>query len=492
MFKELEKWLYVSNISLILEDILKSIGLDKKRAIRKLDKVRVPNDYKKLIVDEFMDDTKKVEAVYNDIYEELIRLYKLYFSNLEILDEYSCYPKLTLYPGEMKILADLLKRHWYVNLLIYNAGLKEKSYVEEKLKDKLNYVIDFVPYFASFFSDIIEKVSSLEEALNMGDERGKILYWSLLGSETLFENLKIKLKDKCYERKNYPQIDDKLFKNHPFRILILDNIIEELWHISGVSMLDVGFYYKLMKMFDKRKVKDLLNHLEKKACNPKKLKYPIPRYFQNYDSCGVVCLLNAAKVYYPKLKLSKKLEKKLLSKVQYEGYPGNLAPLIVMVAKDVLNLETKMFFDSKTYTEKKEMMKYFAKKIGFDEEKILNVAEFFIDSAKKVGYMEKKEWEAEEIKELLKNGSMILFAKDFENILHYNLIFGYDEDKFYVFDPLCGDFSVHENKINDLMKNRFGMWGIITYPPYIETIKKMEENVEKCEEVLRYHEIKVS
>lgn len=489
--KDLEKRLYMFSISSILEDIAKSMELDKI-VIKKLDTIKVSSCYRKLILEEFMEDVEKIKPVYYDIYEDLVRLYNLYFSNLKIFDEYFNYSKLTLYPKEMKVLAELLKCHWHINLLIYNAGLKEKSYVEERLRYRLNYVIDFVPYFASFFYDIISKANSLKEALKMEEERGKILYWGLLGSETLFENLKKKLKGKCYERKNYPKIDDNLFKNHPFRILILDHVIEELWHTSGVNMLDLGVYYILLKRFNKSNVRDLLNHLERKSCSPKKLRYPIPEYFQNYNSCGVVCLLNAAKVYYPKLKLCRKLEKELLSKVQYEEYPGNLAPLLVMVAENVLNLKATMFFDSKTYLEKKKLMKNFAREIGFDEEKILKVAEFFINTAKKVGYIEKSKWRPEEIEDLLNEGSMILFVRDLENMLHYNLIFGYNGDNFYIFDPIYGDFLVPKNKINDIMRNRFGMWGIITYSPDIEIIKEMEKNIEKCKEVLNYHEVKIS
>ncbi|MFH7880414.1 MAG: hypothetical protein QXI09_00165 [Candidatus Aenigmatarchaeota archaeon] len=466
---------------------MREVELENK-AIKKLDKIEVPNNYKELILKEFINEAEKIKRKYQDIYEELIKLYKLYFSNLVLFDEYLSYDKLMFFPKEIEVIGKLLKGHWYINLLIYDIGLKEKPYAEKKLKNRINYI----PTFISFFSDIIEKINNLDEALKIRDERGKILYHSLLGSDVLFKNLKSKVKDKLYERKYYPLIEDRLLKNRPFRVMLIDNVLEELWHISKVSMLDLGVYYKLLKAFNKKSVKELFNHLEKKARNIKKLVYPIPKFYQHYDSCGVVCLLNAAKVYYPKLKLNKKLEKDLLIKVQYKGYPGNLAPLLVSVAKDMLNLEAKMFFDLDTYVKKFEIMKDYAKEIGFSEEKILDVAKFFIEKAKSIGFIEKKEWNYKEIESLLNNGSLILFARDLKNILHYNLIFGYDERKFYIFDPIYGDFSISKDEIGNIMKNRFGMWGVIIYPPYIETISKMEKNIEECRKRLNYYGIELS
>ncbi|MEM0243593.1 MAG: hypothetical protein QXT34_04105, partial [Candidatus Aenigmatarchaeota archaeon] len=285
------------NLISIFQEIMREVELENK-AIKKLDKIEVPNNYKELILKEFINEAEKIKRKYQDIYEELIKLYKLYFSNLVLFDEYLSYDKLMFFPKEIEVIGKLLKGHWYINLLIYDIGLKEKPYAEKKLKNRINYI----PTFISFFSDIIEKINNLDEALKIRDERGKILYHSLLGSDVLFKNLKSKVKDKLYERKYYPLIEDRLLKNRPFRVMLIDNVLEELWHISKVSMLDLGVYYKLLKAFNKKSVKELFNHLEKKARNIKKLVYPIPKFYQHYDSCGVVCLLNAAKVYYPKLK----------------------------------------------------------------------------------------------------------------------------------------------------------------------------------------------
>ncbi|MBU5682741.1 MAG: hypothetical protein KQA34_03475 [Candidatus Aenigmarchaeota archaeon] len=455
----------MSDLVSVFQEIINEIELEKK-VIKKLDKIYVPVSYKKLIYEEFIDEAKKIKRIYNnDLYKELIKLYHLYFSNLVLFDKYLNFEKFIFFPKEIATIAKLLKCHWYINLIIYNLGSKEKSYIEERLKNR-------------FFSDIIKKINNLDEALYIEDERGKILYWSLLGSDILFKNLKEKTKD-------------KLLRNHAFRVLLMDNVLEELWHVSGVITLDLAVYYKLLKTFNKNSVKDLFDHLERKTNNIKKLIYPIPKFFQHYNSCGVACLLNAAKVYYPKLELNKKLEKNLLEKVQYKDYPGNLAPLLVMVAKDVLKLEAKMFFDLNTYIKNFDAMKIYAKEVGFDEKRILEVANFFIEAAKKVGYIEKSEWYSEEIEKLLNEGSLILFAKDLGSILHYNLIFGYDSDKFHIFDPLYGTYSVSKNEINEIMKNRFGMWGVIVYPPYIDIIKEMENNVEECRRVLKNYGIEI-
>ncbi|MEM5870946.1 MAG: hypothetical protein QXX04_01105 [Candidatus Aenigmatarchaeota archaeon] len=455
----------MSDLVSVFQEIINEIELEKK-VIKKLDKIYVPVSYKKLIYEEFIDEAKKIKRIYNnDLYKELIKLYHLYFSNLVLFDKYLNFEKFIFFPKEIATIAKLLKCHWYINLIIYNIGLKEKSYAEERLKNR-------------FFSDIIKKINNLDEALYIEDERGKILYWSLLGSDILFKNLKEKTKD-------------KLLRNHAFRVLLMDNVLEELWHVSGVITLDLAVYYKLLKTFNKNSVKDLFDHLERKTNNIKKLIYPIPKFFQHYNSCGVACLLNAAKVYYPKLELNKKLEKNLLEKVQYKDYPGNLAPLLVMVAKDVLKLEAKMFFDLNTYIKNFDAMEIYAKEIGFDEKRILEVANFFIEAAKRVGYIEKSEWHSEEIEKLLNEGSLILFAKDLGGILHYNLIFGYDSNKFYIFDPLYGTYFVSKNEINEIMKNRFGMWGVIVYPPYIDIIKEMENNVEECRKVLKNYGIEI-
>lgn len=481
----------MSDLVSVFQEIINEIELEKK-VIKKLDKIYVPVSYKKLIYEEFIDEAKKIKRIYNnDLYKELIKLYHLYFSNLVLFDKYLDFEKFIFFPKEIATIAKLLKCHWYINLIIYNIGLKEKSYVEERLKNRINYVIDYIPTYISFFSDIIKKINNLDEALYIEDERGKILYWSLLGSDILFKNLKEKTKDKLYERRNYPYVEYKLLRNHAFRVLLMDNVLEELWHVSGVITLDLAVYYKLLKTFNKNSVKDLFDHLERKTHNIKKLIYPIPKFFQHYNSCGVACLLNAAKVYYPKLELNKKLEKNLLEKVQYKDYPGNLAPLLVMVAKDVLKLEAKMFFDLNTYIKNFDAMEIYAKEVGFDEKRILEVANFFIEAAKRVGYIEKSEWYSEEIEKLLNEGSLILFAKDLGSILHYNLIFGYDSDKFHIFDPLYGTYSVSKNEINEIMKNRFGMWGVIVYPPYIDIIKEMENNVEECRKVLKNYGIDI-
>ncbi|MEM4772819.1 MAG: hypothetical protein QW648_02300, partial [Nanoarchaeales archaeon] len=209
----------------VFQEIINEIELEKK-VIKKLDKIYVPVSYKKLIYEEFIDKAKKIKRIYNnDLYKELIKLYHLYFSNLVLFDKYLNFEKFIFFPKEIATIAKLLKCHWYINLIIYNLGLKEKSYAEERLKNR-------------FFSDIIKKINNLDEALYIEDERGKILYWSLLGSDILFKNLKEKTKD-------------KLLRNHAFRVLLMDNVLEELWHVSGVITLDLAVYYELLKTFNK-------------------------------------------------------------------------------------------------------------------------------------------------------------------------------------------------------------------------------------------------
>lgn len=149
-----------------------------------------------------------------------------------------------------------------------------------------------------------------------------------------------------------------------------------------------------------------------------------------------------------------------------------------------------MYFDCETYIKNLHLAKEYAKTISYDENKIMKVVEFFIKSMNELGYLNKKSWSPEEIKELLNNGSMISFGRELSSgFLHANLIFGHNEKGFYVFDQLYGEYLVETNKINNVMRNKFGMCGFITIPPNFELLKKMEKNIEVCQRILNYHGI---
>ncbi|MEM5820212.1 MAG: hypothetical protein QW678_00980 [Candidatus Aenigmatarchaeota archaeon] len=250
--------------------------------------------------------------------------------------------------------------------------------------------------------------------------------------------------------------------------------IKNFEHIRSNIIL----YCILMKYYNKNSFHELLKHLENKSKRKiREFKFPIPRYVQHYNSCGVVCMLNAIKVYLPFIKLNKNLEKELLSRVIYKDYPGNLAPLIAKTSKEIFGIEAKVFIDMKSYLSKIDEIKNFTK--TFYSGNISEIITFFLEKIKEIEYEEREKFTFNEIKKLINNGCMISFVKEVNETLHYNLIFGYKNNKILVFDPLGFTYEVSKNEINNTIRNRISLWGCIFYSPLKKILEKMNKTTKK-------------
>lgn len=455
--------------------------------IRNLDKISVPKEHRDKIMEEFRADLNKINPKFTDISNDIMKLFKIYFQGIHFLDEYIKYLNRFSPPYYKALctLYDFLVAHWTLNLVLYKCGTLEKSYVEDKLKNEINEVLSYVPTLFSFFN-FINDIQNIEELKKMKDERAQLLYKLLFGNQNLFINLREFLKDKTYERKNC-FLDEKYISDPAYRTMLMDHLIELVWRYSGAMSLDISFYSSLMKMYNKNSFHSLLNHLKKKKKEGyKKFSFSIPRYYQNFNSCGVACMLNVVKAYLPEITVNKKIEKEMLSKVVYMDYPGNLTPLLIKFSKEKFGIDSSMFIDMDTYMKNIDNLK---KNIKFYDGDLEKVANFFIEESKKLGYIEKKSFSFDEIKEMINEGCMISFVRDLGDILHYNLIYGYKDRKLIVFDTISGTYEIEEEKIDKLMRNKMSMWGFISHPPDASLLKEMENHTRNTLNILREYGI---
>ncbi len=270
-------------------------------------------------------------------------------------------------------------------------------------------------------------------------------------------------------------------KHSPIRenLLLAVTVFEELLHVNFVYLLSKFFNrYSYSKTIDALK-----NYIDKKE---KEFRFAIPRYMQTFGSCGVVCLANSIKVYNTSLPFNKKKEREWLARATLFNYPGNMPFLLKEIAEEQ-ELEAKLFWDKEQYLKNttKEKLKIYAGHMGMDLSLVEKVRETFVNKMKDALKVPAKEELANWVRGLIEDGYLVIFCGERSGILHYNLVFGYDEDGFIIWDPIGWERKVAYGDFPKVFYNNLSSWGLaVRDKKTAELLEEMEKHIKEMKQII--------
>jgi len=174
-------------------------------------------------------------------------------------------------------------------------------------------------------------------------------------------------------------------------------------------------------------------------------------------------MANAMAVFRP-FKFTKKLEKEWLERSLHSPYPGNMPYLMAEIAREQ-GFPVELFWDKESYLAhtSDSHLEHYAQSSGLPFHLVKEVKEKFVKGMKEATNF-RGDWN-NWVKKRLQEGGLIVFANERQGILHYNLIYGYDEEGFFIWDPL--GWEEKSSDLNKTMRNSISVWGLVIYDPYL-------------------------
>jgi len=425
--------------------------------------------------------------------KSLDTLWKKYFELLECMD--TLYPNLNcLYPKKVERIKELIRVFNKLNHLVYFITDIEKEiygyYLDSLNKEEADAILKGVKSFPTYLNyrfghlkqykfvgeevlkKEIENNKDLKELLEMCSNSMFLLKNILNNFSDNFPRFKPSWSETTLENKD--QLKDAL-RN----ILEFDHFIELFFRTSGILKLDVPFYKKICEYLNKPfGIENAIESLENfKNKRKNEFKFNIPKYHQNYDSCGIACLMNVLKTYFPKLKLERSLEKNLLKKVTIPGYYNNIPTSVVKVANE-FGLPAFLIIDWDSFRKN-----YLLNPSYKNFPPLLR----FLKELQEIKHENLKQLEPNYVTETLNSGGMISYVGELSGILHYRLIFGYSkkENHFRVFDPILGELKIKMGEISSKSRNSNGFWGVVYYPPEFHLLEELERKTQRSLELIK-------
>jgi len=250
----------------------------------------------------------------------------------------------------------------------------------------------------------------------------------------------------------YDNLDEKLLACNLIGIsgFLLRNKVLNYLNTSGILRND-GYIYE----YDKYTITDALEKLKQERNN--KMDKNIIPYKQRGDTCAIACLMMVLEYYKIMPKANWSDERHLYKKYGSRYMPGTpFSAIAYHLAKN--DLETVLYHSCETiFTNEKHVLS----DIDFDFSMQEYKQHLIHAESKGARVVNGIDININLLKDVLKNGNVVILAGETHGMYHAILISGYDHDKFVVCDPLYKTKQLKtEAEINDFMNTNIGKWFI--------------------------------